>query len=217
MVLKLYGHTVSSATKRVACIANELKVPYELVTIDLFSGEHKWAAALEKQPFGELPWIDDGGFVLYESRAICRYLVAKYGPSSSLVPKDLTGNAKFEQAASIEICNFEPYAHVIAIEKLIKPASGAQPDETMVKENLDVLSSKLDAYEVILSKQTYLAGDASCIPHLTLADLFHLPKGAMVTAAGINVLEDSNDRPNVARWWKALTSRSSWRAVKDGA
>lgn len=213
MVLKLYGHTVSTATRRVACVARELKVPYELVTIDLFSGEHKSAPVLEKQPFRQLPWIDDDGFVLFESRAICRYLVAKYGPSSSLVPKDLSGNAKFEQAASIEICNFDPYATAIGTEKVLKPLSGVQPDEAKIQENLNIFSSKLDAYEAILSKQTYLAGD-----HITLADMFHLPFGYMVTsAAGIKILEDSDSRPNVARWWKAVSSRPSWQAVKDGA
>lgn len=36
-----------------------------------------------------------------------------------------------------------------------------EPDEARAKEHLEKLSGKLDAYEAILSKQKYLAGDVS--------------------------------------------------------
>ena len=59
--------------------------------------------------------------MLFESRAIARYLVAKYGPDSTLVPKGLQENARFEQAASIEAFNFEPDALGVLTEKVFKP------------------------------------------------------------------------------------------------
>lgn len=60
---------------------------------------------------------------MFESRAICRYLVTKYGEGSTLVPSnsDRKATALFEQAVSIEAFNFDPYAYGIALEKLIKP------------------------------------------------------------------------------------------------
>lgn len=36
-----------------------------------------------------------------------------------------------------------------------------EPDEKVVKEQVEKLSAKLDAYEVILSKQKYLGGEVS--------------------------------------------------------
>ena len=48
---------------------------------------------------------------------------------------------------------------------------------------------------------------------MTLADLFHIPYGSMLAKVGYNGLEE---KPNVARWWKDITSRESWQAVKDG-
>ena len=49
----------------------------------------------------------------------------------------------------------------------------------------------------------------------TLADLFHLPVGYVLdTAAGSDELQK---RPNVARWWKDISSRPSFQPVKDSA
>ena len=63
---------------------------------------------------------DDDGFQLFESRAIARYLVNKYGKDSGLIPSDPKANALFEQAASIEAFNFDHYASGIAIERVFK-------------------------------------------------------------------------------------------------
>jgi glutathione S-transferase len=47
----------------------------------------------------------------------------------------------------------------ILLERVFKQYSGATPDEQRVQELLPQLESKLDAYETILGKQQYLAGD----------------------------------------------------------
>jgi hypothetical protein len=46
---------------------------------------------------------------------------------------------------------------------------GVQPDEERVSEQLANLQPKLDAYDLILSKQKYLAGDVRLFFNLTLA------------------------------------------------
>ncbi|KDQ49759.1 hypothetical protein JAAARDRAFT_142952 [Jaapia argillacea MUCL 33604] len=209
MGLKIIGSPISTCTRRVAAVCKELGVPYELVTIDFANGDHKSPAFLEKQPFGQAPYIDDDGFILYESRAICRYLVLKHG--GSLIPKGVEAQAKFEQACSIEGTNFDPSAAGIPFELMFKAYSGGVTDPARVEEYAKNLHAKLGAYEKILSKQKFLAGD-----EITLADLFHLPYGTLLGACGYNYLEDPA-RPNLARWWKDVYSRPSWQAVKDGA
>jgi glutathione S-transferase len=63
---------------------------------------------------------DDDGFELHESRAICRYLVAKYGPKGcALAPTELKAQALLEQAVSIESGYFESPAGVILREKVL--------------------------------------------------------------------------------------------------
>jgi len=57
MVLKFFGFHFSSATCRVATVLREKKIPFEFVPVDLKNGEHKSPAYLEKQPFGQIPYI----------------------------------------------------------------------------------------------------------------------------------------------------------------
>jgi glutathione S-transferase len=140
MVLKLCGFSISTATRRVAVILKEKEVPFELIKIDFLKMQHKSAEYLQYQPFGQVPYIvsiwgripyllfhakccsqDDDGFILYESRAICRYIEAKYpNQGTSLIPTDPKANALFEQAASVESFNFDPKASELTAEVLYK-------------------------------------------------------------------------------------------------
>jgi len=141
MVLKIHGHAVAPLVRLVAEVCKEKEIPYEVVNVAVYKGEHKTPAFKEFQPFGQVPYIvrnalysglysltslranqDDDGFILYESRAICRYLVKKYKGQGTpgLVPNDPKSEALFEQAASIEFSNFYPFALGLATEKIIK-------------------------------------------------------------------------------------------------
>ncbi|KAJ7837413.1 glutathione S-transferase [Mycena olivaceomarginata] len=202
-ILKLYGDSHATCTWRVATVLYEVKVPFELVHIDRRKGEHKTPEYLEKQPFGQIPYIDDDGFILFESRAICRYIVAKY-PDCKLIPTDPRKNALFEQAASIELCNFEFYAGTAVFESRGKPQT--KPLSTPV---LAALDAQLDVYNVILAKQKYLAGD-----EVSLADLFHLPHAPVLERDAKSDI--MMRKPHVARWYKDLLSRPSWLASEDG-
>ncbi|KAI0289106.1 glutathione S-transferase [Multifurca ochricompacta] len=189
-------------------VAKERNIPYEFVPVDFKLSEQKTLAHLEHHPFGQVPYIQqDDGFELYESRAIGRYL-ATQGSGPELIPTDPIAYAKFEQAASVEYTQFHPYAAGIALEKMFKPLRGLETNEERVKELVSILNHKLNGYEIILSKQKYLAGN-----ELTLADLYHLPYGTIVFETfDFKYLESC---PNLRRWWNDISSRESWKAVKD--
>ncbi|KAL5522171.1 hypothetical protein ACEPAF_2028 [Sanghuangporus sanghuang] len=207
MVVKVHGFPVSGATRAVTLTLQELGVPYELVIVNVKDGEHKSAEYLENMhPFGQIPvLVDEDGFTLFESRAIARYLVAKYGPDSGLAPKELKKNALFEQAMSIESSDFAPYAGGLGSE-VMKPMRGLEVSQERVSEYTSTLEQKLKVYDKILSKQKYLAGN-----EITLADLLHLPLGNFITErAGFKGLTAT---PNVARWWSDISSRESWKNV----
>lgn len=62
------------STARVLVTILEKELPYELIFVDIAKGEQKKEDYLKMQPFGKVPVMDDDGFVMFESRAICRYL-----------------------------------------------------------------------------------------------------------------------------------------------
>ncbi|KAF9448594.1 glutathione S-transferase [Macrolepiota fuliginosa MF-IS2] len=199
MTLKFYGYQYSTASQLVGVVLHEKGIPFEYSSIDLRKHEHKTLEFLARQPFGQVPYIDDDGFILYESQVICRYLESKYpNQRTKLIPTDPKQRALFEQAASIEMTNFDYYGAPAIFEVLFKK----------VDELTKLLAAKLDVYEQILSKQRYLAGD-----ELTLADLSHIPVGTLLPVAGIDVIQE---RPNVLRWFNGLTDRGSWKKVKEG-
>jgi len=213
MPIKVYGLAQSTCTQRVLTTLIEKGLGYELIKIDFVAGEHKTPKYLEeKQPFGVVPvLIDEDGFKIYESRAICRYLELKYhGKGTELVPsKDAASKGLFEQAASIETSYFDPSASGIVFEKLFKKMKGlGEADEARVATLKQQLNDKLDVYDKILAKQPYLAGQ-----EFTLADLFHLPYGARLVQIGEGHFFDS--RPNVKKWWDTITSRPSWKKVQS--
>ncbi|KAI0759797.1 glutathione S-transferase [Irpex lacteus] len=108
----------------------------------------------------------------------------------------------------MEAAEFYPFAVAIAIQHFNKVFRGVEPDEKIIAENVAKLMGKLDGYESVLKKQKYLAGDS-----VTVADLAHLPIGSAIVASGVKLLEDAERWPNVARWWKDITSRPTWQEV----
>ncbi|KAF8910478.1 thioredoxin-like protein [Gymnopilus junonius] len=185
MVLKLYGHPLSTCTRRVATVLHEKQVSFEIIPVDFAKGGHKSTAYLEKQPFGQVSYIDDG-FILFESRAISLYIASKYAnqgtPSSQPNSKPTLSSNKLVPWS---------YATSVLRKEQWRRMKGLKSDKARFDEYIPALSAKLDGYERILSKQKYLAGD-----EITLADLYHLPYAEVLPKAGSNVMLE---KPNVAR------------------
>ncbi|KAF8835278.1 glutathione S-transferase [Paxillus ammoniavirescens] len=210
-MLTIYGFPISSCTKRVALILHEKAVPFRLVTVgpqDFKSPEH-----IKRQPFGQIPVLYDDDYHLYESRAIARYINAKYAgqgsPNLAPLADDHHGVGKFEMACSIEYSQFAPLVDRVMKEVIFQEMRQQPVDETVRASLKASLEAKLDVYNNILKKQEYLAGD-----NVSLADLFHLPEcDLIVHKFDRNIIES---REHVAKWWTNLSTRPSWLAVKDG-
>lgn len=211
MVVKVYGHPMTACTQRVTHICKEANIPYEFIPVDLVNGAHKTDDYNSKAPFGLVPYIEDDGFVMYESRAIARYLAQKAGRFIPKAGADLQETARFEQAMSIEATNFDPYAFGLVREIILGPTHfNMAVDEVNVKRLTDLLELRLAGHERILARHRYLAGD-----EVSLADFFHLPFGFMLLDLGIPFFEDANKFPNVARWWQDVSSSQAFQEVRS--
>jgi len=57
MVLKLFGSAMSTCTRRVGIVLHEKQIPFEFHSIDFAKAEHKSPEYIEKQPFGQVPYL----------------------------------------------------------------------------------------------------------------------------------------------------------------
>ncbi|KAH6680616.1 glutathione S-transferase [Halenospora varia] len=210
MAVKVHCFPTTTCSRLVLLALEICKVPYEIVVVDLSVGAHMEPSHKKLHPFGKVPLLEDDGFYVYESRAICKYIVKKYGSGTNLMPADgdFKGYALFEQACSVEQSYYIPHTSAIAFQKvyrLFDPELGPT-DEAAVTKSVASLEVALAVYEVTLSKQAYLAGD-----QLTLVDLFHLPSGVFTKGLG---LSSSFDKfPHVAKWFARLEDLESWKKL----
>ncbi|WP_353172030.1 glutathione S-transferase family protein [Acinetobacter rudis] len=76
--MKLYDLELSGNCYKVRLFAALANIDLELIAVDFLAGEHKSTELLKLNPFGELPILDDQGFILRDSQAILIYLANKY-------------------------------------------------------------------------------------------------------------------------------------------
>ncbi|KAG9032901.1 hypothetical protein FRB95_000835, partial [Tulasnella sp. JGI-2019a] len=122
--MKVHGGPRAPCTQRIKVVAYEKGVELDIVICNVATKEYKSAAWLEKQPFGQIPYLDENGFILYESRAIARYLATKYADQGTRLlpdPTDLKAMALLDQSLSVETSNFDPSVSAITREGIIVP------------------------------------------------------------------------------------------------
>jgi glutathione S-transferase len=82
-------------------VLEEKDVSYQLIPVNLSKGEQATPEfRATKQPFGKVPVLDDDGFLIYESRAICKYIAKRWeGQGTKLIPdgNDARAYGMFEQ------------------------------------------------------------------------------------------------------------------------
>jgi glutathione S-transferase len=87
-MLKLHGSSASTNYHRAAIFMKEKGIPFEFVPLDVMQGGHKSPAFLKMNPRGQIPCLEDGDVVVYESTAIIQYLERKHPPPPLLPTND---------------------------------------------------------------------------------------------------------------------------------
>ncbi|MGJ8514099.1 glutathione S-transferase family protein [Carnimonas bestiolae] len=96
-MLTIWGRKNSSNVKKVLWCADELEIPFDQINAGGSFGVVDGDEYRAKNPNGLVPCIEDDGFVLWESNAIVRYLVARYGDHSTLLPPTLEDRASADR------------------------------------------------------------------------------------------------------------------------
>jgi glutathione S-transferase len=202
--MKIYGDPKSTNTRKVLTTLTELAMPYEFVHVNFARGEHKQHAHIERQPFGQMPALEDDGFVLYETHAMCRYLDARAG--GVLMPSELRARALVDQWMSIESANFSAYAMKFVYHYLLH----VEQEAAVLAHATAGLDKALGIVAKELSAKPYIAGEA-----FTLADICYMPyfEYVMLTPAEAHVAK----YPSVLSWWAKVRERPAWQQVSGRA
>ncbi|XP_076920469.1 glutathione S-transferase APIC-like [Bidens hawaiensis] len=202
MAIKVYGSMFSAATLRVLLCLAEKDIDFELITVDLATGEHKKPHMLERNPFGQIPAFEDGDLKLFESRAIARYISVAYaGKGTDLISPDPKKAAVEDVWSEVEAHQFQPAIVKLGWELYMKRVLfGQKADEDIVNAEEKKLASVLDVYEERLSKTKYLGGDS-----FSLADLSHAPMTSFLL--GTKTERVLHERPHVSAWVTDMFAR----------
>lgn len=160
MPVDLYYLEAGAPSRAVMMTAKMVGVELNLKTVDLFSGEHLKPEFLKMNPRHTVPTMDDNGFYMCESRAICAYLVEQYGKDDTLYPKDVKQRAIVDERLYFDMgVLYQRFAMVYYPVTF----QGATKIEDKAKKDFHDGLAFLNTY---LEGQKYVAGDK-----MTIADI----------------------------------------------
>jgi glutathione S-transferase len=192
---------------RAALMALEEKsVPYRLVPVapaQFGSKEH-----LARHPFAKVPVLEHGGFWLYETQAILRY-IDRATPGPALIPADIKTQALMDQLLNVtDAYLFREVSGVICFQRIVGPAlMRLAPDEGVIAATMPHAEAVIGILARTLGAQPYFTGDAFTLADLSLAAhlgfLAMTPEWATLAAP----------HENLRNWLARMNARPSMQAT----
>jgi glutathione S-transferase len=199
-MIKLYTFPPSTNSRKVRIALLEKGLEFERINVDLSKREQKSPEYLKIHPFGQIPALDDEGFIIYDSTVINEYLEDEY-PYPSLMPNHSEGRARARLLEDLRDTHFNPY-FVHIIYEMRKPEG--ERDNQRIDNAKTEITKCLDRLEAELDGKEYLAGTFS------LADVAFMSNFELLDRFGIPVAADKY--PNTAAWIGRLKARPSFAA-----
>jgi glutathione S-transferase len=182
--IRLYRHALSGHSHRVQLVLSLLNLDAKLVDVDLAAGEHKQAAFLAINRFGQVPVLEDGDTVIADSNAILVYLAEQYDDANTWLPVDPVAAAevqRFLSAAAGQIAYGPAAARLVNV-------FGAALDH---KRAIEIAHHLLGVLETHLDGRDWLVGVNPTIADVAnYAYIAHAPEGDV----------SLDNYPNVRAW-----------------
>ncbi|MFZ5594869.1 MAG: glutathione S-transferase family protein [Pseudomonadota bacterium] len=185
--MKLYDMPLSGNCYKIRLMLSLLGKEYHSVNVDLKNGDHQTPSFLKLNPRGQVPVLEDGDTVIWDSTAILIYLARRYG-SESWLPLEAREMAEVTQwlaVAQNEI--LYGLARARAIILFNRPWDMQQCRETGL--------AILRVMEQHLQHRHWLALDRP-----TIADIACYPYVALTPEGGITL----DDYPAILAWIKNI-------------
>ncbi|CAN1603098.1 glutathione S-transferase family protein [Pseudomonas mediterranea] len=199
-MLKIWGRKNSSNVRKALWCAEELGLAFEAIDAGGAFGVVDTPEYRAKNPNGRVPMIEDDGFVLWESNAIVRYLLARHASGSAWYPTDLQARATADKWMDWTTSSFAGPFRTVFWGVLRTPAE--QQDWPAIQAAIKECEDLLAMAEEALSERPYLSGE-----EIGMGDI---PLGSFIYAW----LEMPIERvalPHLEAWYRRLQQRPAYR------
>jgi glutathione S-transferase len=196
-MMKFYNVGASGNAYKVRILLALLRVPHEVVLLDLAKREHKTPEFLRLNPRGEVPVIEDAGAVVWDSGACLVYLARKHGGERWLptAPAPMAEVMQWLSLAASEIQFGLQYARRGLMQK--RWTAGT------LEQNHAIARVALTAIEQRLKKNEWLALDRA-----TIADVACFSYVESAPESGIPL----DAYPNISAWLERCMALPDWPA-----
>jgi glutathione S-transferase len=181
----LYHSVISGNSYKCVLAARQLGLPVRVVLLDLVKGEVRTPEFRAKNPFGRVPFLEDGDFTLAESNAILCYLAR----GTRLFPDDPQTQARILQWLFWEQNQAEPG---LAIPRYFVKVA---PDAPMAKTVIEVQKPRGVAALKTLERHL-AAGNRFLVGEYSIADIAVFAYVHVAGDAGFELAE----YPRVQEW-----------------
>ena len=201
--MKFYYHPMSSSSCPVNWFLDYHGIPHDKVMLDLEKGEHYKEPFNILNPASQVPFIEDDGFVLTESKAILQYLASKH--KSDWYSDDLKERARIDEALyfihdDLNDALLHMFAYPQAMPDIYGYSEGTSSE--VLKSGKQFAQKSLQHInDHYLGKNKFLVGD-----HVTIADAM---LSSMLNAAAI-VKVDFKKFPNIEAWIERMQGLDKW-------
>ncbi|KAL7732085.1 hypothetical protein ACLKA6_015846 [Drosophila palustris] len=200
----LYGIDISPPVRACLLTLRALELPFEYIEVNLLAGEHRNEDFLKKNPQHTVPLLDDNGTYIWDSHAICCYLVDKYGKTDELYPKDLVKRAHIDQRLYFDASVFFMSLRNITVPYFYKKVN------QVPQEKIDNVRDGYVHLENFLADNLYVTGNTFNIADFCL--------GATASSLPAVLKMDPKQFPKIAAWLGRLEKLPYYKeANKDGA
>jgi glutathione S-transferase len=198
-MIKLYTFPLSTNSRKVRIALLEKGLEFERVNVDLAKREQKNPEYLKIHPFGQVPALDDEGFIVYDSTIINEYLEDEY-PYPALMPQDSEGRARVRLMEDFRDTRFnQPFVKLMY--EMRKPE--AERDTNVLAGANGEINLCFDRIERELQGKDYLVGNFS------LADIAFMANFELLERLQVPV---DPKYANTIAWIGRLKARPSFAA-----
>ena len=197
-MIKLHTFHLSTNGRKVHMALEEAKAAYDIVAVNLMTGEQKNPDYLKFNPNGKVPTLVDDGVVMWESVAILLYLTEKF-PTAKLLPSAAADKARAFQWLVWQPTTFGAPASALFRQLRFTPED--KRDQKVIEQARADVSKNAEILAGGLQGQDYVGGTFS------IADMALMPYLHVLADLGVTL------PPAVAAYHKRLADRPSWQKV----